>query len=75
MASRALDLVVRHRGREVASLRADADPHDPRELRELLVHAVEREGRTERDLGDYEMEIRYAGDRQLLTTFVAAGRH
>lgn len=74
MGRRALDLVVLRKGRQVAKLRAEADPWDTRELRRLLLDAVVRDRRSERDLGEYAMEIRYAGDNRLLTSFVATGK-
>lgn len=66
-----LDLVVRRRGRVVSELSTEADPRDGSDLRRLLVDAVKRDGRREDDIGDYEMDVRYTGRRQLLTTFVA----
>ncbi len=74
MGRRALDLVVLRKGREVAKLRVEADPQDTRELRRLLLDAVVRDQRSERDLGEYAMEICYAGDHQLPTSFVAMGK-
>jgi hypothetical protein len=66
-----LDLEVRRKGRVVARLRAEADPRDPRDLERLLKDAVHRDGGAPSDIGDYEMDIREADERPVITTFVA----
>jgi DNA-binding GntR family transcriptional regulator len=72
--SRLLDLEVRHLGRVVHRLRCVADPDDPTTLHSLLVDAIRRDGRNPSDIGDYELVVRRAGQRQIATTFVATGR-
>lgn len=69
-----LDLEVRRRGNVVSKFSAEADPKSPRELRQLLLDAVRRDGRDESQIAEYEMDIRYFGDRSLVTTFVARTR-
>ncbi|HKR48028.1 MAG TPA: tyrosine-type recombinase/integrase [Pseudonocardiaceae bacterium] len=69
-----LDLEVRWLGSVVKKLTAEADPKDACELRQLLVDAIRREGRSESEVANYEMDIRYAGASDLLTTFVASAR-
>lgn len=70
-----LDLKVIRKGYSVAELRAEADPMDMDELRELLVDAVKRDGRDEDQVADYEMQVRYAKDpSRLVTTFVTKNR-
>ncbi|MGH3321327.1 MAG: WhiB family transcriptional regulator [Streptosporangiaceae bacterium] len=67
-----LDLTVTRRGAVVAELTGEADPKDPDELRRLLLAAVRRDGRDASQVAEYELQVRYAGERGLLTTFVAA---
>jgi len=74
MARHLLDLEVRRKGQVVAKLTAEADPKDARDLRQLLLDAVKRDGRTEPQIGEYEMDVRYAGKAPLITTFVATTR-
>lgn len=69
-----LDLEIRRLGRVVKRIRAEADPEDARELRQLLVEAVQREGGRESRIAEYEMDIRYLGDSSVLATFVASTR-
>ncbi len=69
-----LDLEVWWRGTIVKKLTAEADPKDANGLRQLLVDAIRRHGRDESQIAEYEMEIRYFGVRDLLTTFVASAR-
>ncbi|MGH4011957.1 MAG: tyrosine-type recombinase/integrase [Pseudonocardiaceae bacterium] len=69
-----LDLEVRWQGTIVKKLTAEADPKDANGLRQLLVDAIRRHGRDESQIADYEMDIRYSGVRELLTTFVASAR-
>ncbi|MCA1704491.1 MAG: tyrosine-type recombinase/integrase, partial [Actinobacteria bacterium] len=69
-----LDLEVRRRGKVVSKFSAEADPRSPRELRQLLLDAVRRDGRDQSGIAEYEMDVRYFGDRSLVTTFVARTR-
>ena len=69
-----LDLEIRRKGQVVAKLTAEADPKNPRELRQLLLDAVKRDGRNELQIGEYQMDVRYAGKTPLITTFVATTR-
>ena len=74
MGRRELDFTVRRRGSRFADFSADADPRDPHELRQLLTDAIRRDGWDASRIGEFEMEVRYAGDGRVLTTFVAADR-
>ena len=67
-----LDFVVRRRGAEVARFSACADPGNAEDLREVLVEAVLRRGEDAEFLADYELELRRAGEQQLIRTFVAS---
>jgi DNA-binding GntR family transcriptional regulator len=69
-----LDLEVRRRGKVVSKFSAEANLRSPREIRQLLVDAVRRDGRDESHIAEYEMDIRHSGDRSLVTTFVARTR-
>jgi hypothetical protein len=69
-----LDLTVRRRGARFADFTAEADPGDTDELRRLLTDAVRRDGWDVSRIGEFEMEVRYAGDGRVLTTFVATDR-
>jgi len=66
-----LDLEVRRLGKLVSSLSTVADPSDTNQLRQLLVDAIRRTGGDESAIGDYELVVRYAGERGIMTTFVA----
>ncbi len=66
-----LDLEVRRLGQPVNAFRAEADPNDTSELRQLLLDAVRRSGGNEAEIGDYELVVRYAGERGIAATFVA----
>lgn len=68
---RNLALTVLRKGNRVAELTVDADPDDLDELRKILLDAVKRDGRYERHIGEYEMQVRLQKDPRLLTTFVA----
>lgn len=70
MARKMLDLEVRRKGRVVAKLRAEADSKDADDLARLLRDAVRRDGGAPADIGDYEMDIREADERQVIATFV-----
>ena len=69
-----LDLVVRRAGVEVARFSAEGDPHDPGDLRELLLDAALRRGDAEDELSVYEMNVFRAGEEVLVRTFVASRR-
>jgi hypothetical protein len=60
----ALDLEVRHLGQALSMLRTVADPTDSNQLRQLLVDAIRRTGGDESAIGDYELVVRYAGERR-----------
>lgn len=66
-----LDLEILYGDRAVRKLRVEADPNNAANLRQLLLDAVKRLGATEAELGEYEMNVRYAGERGLITTFAA----
>lgn len=68
---RNLSLKVLRKGVTVADLTVEADPDDLGELRRLLLDAVKRDGRYERHIGEYEMQVRLQSDPRLITTFVA----
>jgi hypothetical protein len=68
------DFTVRRRGSRFADFTAEADPRDPHELRQLLADAIRRDGWDASRIGEFEMEVRYAGDGRVLTTFVATDR-
>jgi integrase len=72
MAKRLLDLVIKRKGWKVATLTAEADPKEPKELRRLLVDAIKRDGRDESQIGDYEMEVSDRGNRSRLMIYVAS---
>src|SRR5437867_1606955 len=67
----ALDLIVRHKGRAFTELTVSADPSEPDELRRVLLDVIKRDGWDERRVDEFEMDVRYANDRRLLTTFAA----
>lgn len=67
----ALDLELFHRGRSVRTYRTCADPTNPDELLQLLRDAIRRTGGQDADAGDYELVVRYAGERGVVTTVVA----
>jgi hypothetical protein len=69
-----LDFTVRRRGR-------DSQTSPPRRIRATRAScagsstdAIRRDGWDASRIGEFEMEVRYAGDRRVLTTFVAADR-
>lgn len=66
----ALDLTVRRRGDIIWEFTTDADHEDPDELRQILLDALRRDRWDERRVDEFAMEVRYAGDRRLLKTFV-----
>lgn len=68
----ALDLEVRHLGNVLSNLRTVADATDSDQLHQLLVGAIRRAGGDESAIADYELVVRNAGERGVVTTFVAA---
>jgi len=49
---------------------AAADPFNPDDLYDLLADAVLRSGGSDTELAEYEMQLRRAGNDELVTTFV-----
>lgn len=72
VAGEALDLEVRRLGKSIKTMRAVADLTDAAQLQQLLSDAIRRAGEDESAIGDYELVVRYAGERGIATTFVAA---
>lgn len=72
MGSEALDLRVYRKGTLITELRAAGDPDDVDSMRRLLAEAIARDGWDGSRIDEFEMQIRYAGDRRLVTTFVAS---
>jgi DNA-binding transcriptional regulator YhcF (GntR family) len=66
-----VDLEIRRLGETVTRLSTVVDPADAGALRKLLGDAVRRDGRGASALGDYEMVVRYSGERGVVATFVA----
>lgn len=69
--ARPLDLEVRLLGDPIARFRAEADPEDTSDLRQLLVGAIRRSGGNPTEIGDYELVVSLAGSADAMTTFVA----
>jgi integrase/DNA-binding transcriptional regulator YhcF (GntR family) len=67
-----VDLEIRRLGETVSRLSTVVDLADAGVLRKLLGDAVRRDGRGASELGDYEMVVRYPGERGVVSTFVAA---
>lgn len=67
----ALDLEVVHLGQRLRTYRTHADPNNSEELLQLLLDAVRRTGGQQADIRDYELVVRYAGERGVVTTFIA----
>lgn len=65
------DLVLRRLGTRVAAFRAEADPSDAADLRQLLVGAIRRSGGVLADIGDYDLAVSLPGEAEPFTTFVA----
>jgi integrase len=70
----ALDFMVRRKGDVMWEFTTDADHEDPDELRQILLAALRRDRWDERRVDEFEMEVRYAGDRRLIKTFVTSAR-
>lgn len=66
-----LDLRLLRLGKHARSFRAEADPHDPEQLRRLLTTAARRHQGEDADLADYELEVRPADASELITTFAS----
>ncbi len=66
-----LELRVFCLGELVRTVTTEADPGDMGQLGRLLKAAARRHGGPDADVADYEVEVRRAGEDQLLTTFVA----
>ncbi len=66
-----LDLEMVHLGQSRTTIRTIADPTDTGQLLQLLSDFVRRSGGNLASIGDYEMVVRYAGERGVITTFVA----
>lgn len=67
----ALDLEIVRLGQRVRTYRTHADPDNSEELLHLLLDAVRRSGGQPADVRDYELVVRYAGERGVVTTFIA----
>jgi DNA-binding transcriptional MocR family regulator len=63
----ALDIELFHLGQSVRTYRTQADPNNTDELLQLLLDAVRRTGGNEADVRDYELVVRYAGERGVST--------
>lgn len=70
-APEALDIELFRLGQSVRTYRTQADPSNVDELLQLLLDAVRRTGGNEADVRDYELVVRYAGERGVVTTFIA----
>lgn len=70
----ALDLTVRRKGDILWEFTTEADHDDPQELRQILLDALRRDRWDERRADEFEMEVRYSGDRRLLRTFVTSSQ-
>jgi integrase len=68
---RPLDLEVRLLGEPIAKFRAEADPENTSDLRQLLIGAIRRSGGNLTEIGDYEPVVALAGSADKMTTFVA----
>jgi hypothetical protein len=58
----------------VRTYRTEADPNDTAQLLGLLTDAVRRVGGDNAEPADYELVVRYAGERGVVTTVVAPPR-
>lgn len=67
-----LTLSVRHRGQDVTTFSTMADPTNAVALHKILAGAVRRTGGDDQEIGDYEMDVRLAGEAQPLLTFVTS---
>jgi DNA-binding transcriptional regulator YhcF (GntR family) len=71
VAPEALDIELFHLSQSVRTYRTQADPNNPDELLDLLLDAVRRTGGSEANVRDYELVVRYAGERGVVATFIA----
>jgi hypothetical protein len=69
--SEPLDLQLVRLGRTVRTYRTEADPANTGQLLALLRDAVRRVGGDDADVSDYELVVRYAGERGIVTTVIA----
>ncbi len=69
MARQMLDLTIRRKGWRFAELTVQADPKDPQELRKALLDAIRRDGWDEGRIGEFDMDVRREGSREVLLTF------
>jgi hypothetical protein len=67
----ALDLELTHLGRCVRTYGTHADPTHSGELLRLLLDAVRRTAGQDAEVGDFELVVRHAGGRGVVTTVVA----
>jgi integrase len=72
VAPEALDIELFHLSQSVRTYRTQADPNNADELLQLLLDAVRRTGGSQIDVRDYELVVRYAGQRGVVTTFIAS---
>jgi hypothetical protein len=72
--SEVLDLELVHLGRSVRTYRTEADPTDTAQLLGLLADAIRRNGGEDAKPADYELVVRYAGERGVVTTVVVPPR-
>ncbi|MDQ3786709.1 MAG: tyrosine-type recombinase/integrase [Actinomycetota bacterium] len=66
-----LDIEVIHLGQSAHRFSTVADPDDTFQMLTLLGDAVRRAGGEPSEIGDYEMVVRYSGERGVVRTFVA----
>jgi len=73
--SEPLDWELRRLGEHVYSMRVNANPDDAQMLGQLLADAIRRTGGNASDIGDYDLVVRPADKRKVVTVYaVAAGR-
>ncbi|MEW2507080.1 tyrosine-type recombinase/integrase [Amycolatopsis sp. NPDC047767] len=65
-----INLTLLRNGDRISSFSAQADPHDPSQLKRLLIGAARRRGHEGGTFDDYELEIRNSGSPELVSTFV-----
>jgi integrase len=70
-APEALDIELFHLGQSVRTYRTQADPTNANELLQLLLDTVRRTGGNAANVRDYELVVRYTGERSVVTTFIA----
>jgi hypothetical protein len=69
VARQTLELTIRHKGWKFADVTIQADPKTPDELRKALLDAIRRDGWDEGRIGEFDMDVRRQGSRQVLLTF------